>query len=71
MLSLQDLIVGEVKKSMEKSGIGGDVKLLSNELIITMRKDELINTIKNAIPDNLKPLVTIEAGDITIKIKVF
>jgi hypothetical protein len=71
MFSLQELITQEVKKSMEKSGIGGDVKFLTNELVIILKKDDLINTIKNAIPDQLRPLVTIEAGDITIKVKVF
>lgn len=70
MLSLKDLLVGEVQKGLSKAGITGAVDFTGQELTITLRKADLEDIIKKSFPQPYANFVTVEANDIKIKVKV-
>jgi len=60
----------EVKDALEKQGIGADVKVVSNVLVIKLTKDEIINAIKKQIPQPYANNIEVEANDIVIRVKL-
>ncbi|MEM1542899.1 MAG: hypothetical protein QW734_07505 [Candidatus Bathyarchaeia archaeon] len=70
MFSLKDLMLNEVKKSLEKSGVKANVDFLGNYLVITLTKQEVSNILLSGFPEQFKGAVEIEASDIKIKVKV-
>jgi len=70
MFALKDLILGEVKKGFEKTGMNPLVDFLGNSLVITIPKSDVVNMIMSGFPEHLKSIVEVEASDIKIKIRV-
>lgn len=70
MFSLKDLMLGEVKKALDRSGVKAELDFLGDYLVITLTKNEVANLILSGFPEQFRNAVMVEAGDIKIKIKV-
>ncbi|MBS7613614.1 hypothetical protein KEJ48_05160 [Candidatus Bathyarchaeota archaeon] len=70
MFSLGDMIANEVKKALSSRGIVTDVKNIGNELVITIKADDIVNGLTSAFPEAYKPMIKVEASDIKVYIKI-
>ena len=70
MISIKDLMVNEVKKSLEKANVKADIDFLGNELVITIKAGEMKEILLGGFPEILRNSVSIECGDVKIKVKV-
>jgi hypothetical protein len=69
-MSLQVLLEEAMRKAMSEKGLKGNVNVVGNDLVLVISKEEIITQLMSAIPEQLKPFTTIEAGDIKIKMKL-
>jgi hypothetical protein len=70
MISIKDLMMNEVKKSLEKANVKADLDFLGNELVITIKANDMKEILLGGFPEMLRNSVQIECGDIKIKVKV-
>jgi len=70
MISLKDLMISEVKKSLEKANVKADIDFLGNDLVITIKASEMKDILLSGFPDVLRNSVSIECSDVKIKVKV-
>lgn len=70
MFGLADVIKGEVEKALTGIGLSPSVSILQNELVIKVTKEEIINKIISGFPEPYRSIISVEAGDIIIKVKL-
>jgi hypothetical protein len=70
MMGLSSIITEEIKKALKTSGITADVLTIGNELVVTIKKDDILQGIINSFPEAYRPLVKVEASDIKITIRI-
>jgi frataxin-like iron-binding protein CyaY len=70
MISIKDLMMNEVKKSLERANVKADIDFLGNELVITIKANDMKEILLSGFPDIFRNSVQIECGDIKIKVKV-
>lgn len=70
MLSLDQMILQELKKSFMMHGLNVDTTMFGNEVVVTISSEELKNTIFSSIPPYFRPYVSVECGSIVVKIKL-
>ena len=70
MLGLSGLLIEELKKSLESSGLKADVSMMANELVVTIRSSELRGAILERLPPEWRPFVDVECSDIKVKFKM-
>jgi hypothetical protein len=70
MMSLKDLMLNEVKKGLEKANVKADLAFLGNDLVITIKADNVKEILLAGFPETIRQAVSIECGDVKIKVKV-
>jgi hypothetical protein len=70
MISIKDLMIQEVQKGLDKAGVRSQIEFLGNELVITIKPEEIRSILTQGFPDAYKSAVQIECGEIKIKVKV-
>lgn len=70
MFSLKDMILSEVKKGFEKSGLNPNIDFLGNYLVVTITKNDVANIIINSFPEQFRSVIEVEASEIKIKVRV-
>jgi len=70
MISLKDLMLSEVKKGLEKANVKADLDFLGNDLVITIKASDMKEILLAGFPDYIKQAVSIECGDVKIRVKV-
>jgi len=70
MMPFANIIMEEIKKALGSVGVKADVVNLGNEIVVTISKDEIIENIRKGFPEQYRSMVTVEAGDIKIKIRI-
>jgi hypothetical protein len=70
MMSIKDLMLGEVKKSLEKANVKADLDFLGNDLVITIRPEDVKAILLQGFPELYRNAVSIECGEIKIKVRV-
>ena len=70
MLGLGGLLIEELKRSLYNSGIKADVSALANEIVITIRSNELKEILLERMPPEWRSFVEVECGDVKIRFKM-
>jgi len=70
VLGLGGLLIEELKRSLHNSGIKADISALANEIVITIRSNELKEILLERMPPEWRNFVEVECGDVKIKFKM-
>lgn len=70
MFSLSSIMSEEVKKALKQAGISADVINVGNQLVVTIKKEEIIEGIHKSFPEAYRNMINVEASDIRITIKI-
>jgi len=70
VLGLGGLLIEELKRSLYNSGIKADVSALANEIVITIKSDELKEILLERMPPEWRGFVEVECGDVKIRLKM-
>jgi len=70
MISIKDLLLSEVKKGLDKANIRANLDFFGNDLIITIKSDELKQILMSGFPEQYRNVISIECGDVKIKVRV-
>ena len=70
MLGLGGLLIEELKRSLHNSGIKADISALANEIVVTIRSDELREILLDKMPPEWRPFIQVECGDVRIRFKM-
>ena len=70
MQGILDLVLAEVKKSFAQSGVKADIFALPNEIVVTIRAQELKQMLLEKAPLEWRPFIEIECGDIRVRFKM-
>jgi hypothetical protein len=70
VLPLVDIIGGEIKKALGSLGIKAEVLNIGNEIVVTIPSHEIIENIKKGFPEQYRPMVSVESGDIKIRVRI-
>jgi len=70
VLGLGGLLIEELKRSLYNSGIKADVSALANEIVITIKSNELKEILLERMPPEWRSFVEVECGDVKIRFKM-
>ena len=70
MLGLGGLLIEELKRSLYNSGIKADVGMLGNEIVITIKSNELKEILVEKMPPEWRSFIEVECGDVKIRFKM-
>jgi len=69
-MSLQDYLTKTITEGLRNVGVSADVNVLPDSIQIRIKSDEVKQKILSGFPENIRRFVTVESGDIVIKVSI-
>jgi len=69
-MSVQDYLTKTITEGLRNVGVSADVNVLPDSIQIRIKSDEVKEKILSGFPENVRKFVTVESGDIVIKISI-